>query len=119
MDPIIFGTHMCHRTGIANALTTTSWFYSLYSNTPNNQNQRDFPSVPEILFLLDIGFSIFVPNFPTYITNAKLPNITGNDTFNTSKPLTVANQTKVPILHYVTLTLNTTIEDDTCQFISL
>ena len=31
--------------------------------------------------------------------------------------MTVANQTEVPILHYVTITLNTTIEDDSRQFI--
>ena len=30
--------------------------------------------------------------------------------------MTVANQTEVPILHYVTVTLNTTIENDPCQF---
>ena len=33
-----------------------------------------------------------------------------------SKTLTVANQTEVPILHCVTIILNTTIEDDSRQF---
>ena len=45
----------------------------------------------------------------------QLLNIKQNNTFNPSKSLTVANQTEVPILHYVTITLNTTIEDDSCQ----
>ena len=48
--------------------------------------------------------------------NAKLLGIKQNNPPNSSKTLTVANQTKVPILHYVTITLNTTIEDDSRQF---
>ena len=55
-------------------------------------------------------------NFPTYVTIAKLLNIKQNNTLNLSKTLTVANQTEVPILHYVTITLNTTIEDDSRHF---
>ena len=31
--------------------------------------------------------------------------------------MTVANQTNIPILYYVTIPLNTTIEDDSRQFI--
>ena len=60
--------------------------------------------------------SISVLNYPTYITIAKLPNIKQNNTLKASQTLTVANQTEVPILHYVTVTLNTTIEDDSRQF---
>ena len=30
--------------------------------------------------------------------------------------MTVANQTEVPILHYITVTVNTTVEDDSRQF---
>ena len=40
-----------------------------------------------------------------------------NDTLNTSKTLTVANRKEVHMLHYVTITLNTTIEDDSREFI--
>ena len=57
-----------------------------------------------------------VINFPTNVTIAKLLNIKQNNTLNPSKTLTVANQTEIPIQHYVTITLNTTIEDDSRQF---
>ena len=56
-----------------------------------------------------------VLNYPIYVTIAKLLNIKQNKTLNPSKTLTVANQTEVPILHYVTIILNTTIEDDSRQ----
>ena len=51
-------------------------------------------------------------NFPI----AKLLGIKQNNPPNSSKTLTVANQTEVPILHYVTITLNTSKEDDSRQF---
>ena len=107
---------MYHPTEMANALTPTSWFYSLYTHTSSNQNHRDYPSRFEISFLLDSGASISVLNHPTYITIAKLPNIKQNPPHNSSKTLTVANQTEVPIFHYITITLNTTIEDNSRQF---
>ena len=101
---------------MANAVTPTSWFYSLYIHTTSNQNQRDCPSRLEISFLLDSGASYSVLNHPTYLSIAKLLNIKQNNRLNPSKTLTVANQTEVLILHYVTLSLNTTIEDDSRQF---
>ena len=116
-DPIKLEIHMYHPTEMANALTPTSWFYSLYTHAPSNQNQRDYRSRLEISFLLDSGASISVLNYPTYIIISKLPNIRQNNSHNSSKTLTVANQIEVPILHYVTITLNTTIEDDSRQFI--
>ena len=90
---------MYHPTEMANALTPTSWVYSLYLHTPERQNDNDHPSRLEISLLLDSGASISVLNYPTYLTMAKLLNITCNDKTNhTSKTLTVANQTEVPIL---------------------
>ena len=65
---------------------------------------------------MDIGASIYVINHPTYITIAKLLQIKQNNRPNSSKTLTVANQTEAPFLHYVIITLNTTIEDDSRQF---
>ena len=115
-DPINFEIHMYHPTQMINALTPTSWFYSLYTHASSDQNQRDYPSRLEISFLLDSGASISVLNHPIYITIAKLLQIKQNYPPNSSKTLTVANQTEVPILHYVTITLYTTIEDDSCQF---
>ena len=49
---------------MANVVTPTSWFYSLYIHTPSKQIQRDNPSRLEISFLLDSGASISVLNYP-------------------------------------------------------
>ena len=56
-------------------------------------------------------------NYPTYITLTKLLDIRPNHAsditpHHTSKTLTVANQTEVPILHYANIILNTTIDDN-------
>ena len=100
-EPIKFEVHMYHQTAKANAVTPTSWFYTLYVHTPSSIVQRDNPSRLEIAFLLDSGASIPVLNYPTYITLTKLLEIRPNHTFDlqpqhTSKTLTVANQTEVP-----------------------
>ena len=110
---------MYHPTEMANALIPTSWFYSLCTHIPSNQIVRDFPSRLEFSILLDSGASISVLNFPTYVAIAKLLNIKQIITLNSSKTLTVANQTEVPVLHFVIKTLTTTIEDDSRQFIIL
>ena len=107
---------MYHPTEMANTVTPPSWFYFLYTHAPLNRSQREYPSGLEISVHLDSGASISVLNYLTYITIAKLPIIKQNNTLNASKILTVANQTEVPILHYVTVTLNTTIEYDSRQF---
>ena len=117
-SPINIEIHMYHPTEMANALTPTSWFYSLYLHTPERHNDDDYSSRLEISFLLNSGASISVFNYPTYLTIAKLLNITcNNKTNHTSKALTVANQTEIPILHYITATLNTSIEKTSRQFI--
>ena len=103
-DPINFEVYMYSPTEMANGVTPTSWFYSLYTLAPLNQSQRDYPSRLEFSVLLDSGAYISVLKFPTYINIAELPNIKQNDTLNASKTLTVANQTEVPILHYDTVT---------------
>ena len=120
-DSIKFEVHMYHPTAMANAVTPTSWFYTLYVHTPSSITQRDNSSRLEIAFLLDSGASISVLNYPTYITLTKLLDIRPNHTSdtglqNTSKTLTVANQTEVPILHYANITLNTTIDDNSRYF---
>ena len=108
---------MYHSTEMANALTPTSWFYSLYLHTPERYNDNDHPSRLEISFLLDSGASISVLNYPTYLTIAKLLNITCNNKTNqTSKTLTAANQREVPVLQYITTTLNTANEQTFRQF---
>ena len=120
-DPIKFEVHMYHPTAMANAVTPTSWFYTLYVHTPSSITQRDNPSRLEIAFLLDSGASTSVLNYPTYITLTKLLDIRPTHTsdtgpYNTSKTLTVANQTEVPILHYANIILNTTIDENSRYF---
>ena len=115
-DPINFEVHMYYPTEMANAVTTTSWFYTLYVHTPSCLIQRDNPSRLEFAFRLDSGASISVLIYPTYITITKLldnrPNHASDiGTNHASKNLTVANQTEVPILHYANIILNTTIKD--------
>ena len=118
-SPINFEIHMYHSTEVSNALTPTSWFYSLYLHTPERYNKIDHPSRLEISFLLDSA-SILVLNYPTYLTVAKLLNITcNNQTNQTSKTLTVANQTEVPILDFITITLYTSKDQTSRQFIIL
>ena len=75
-----------------------------------------FHTLVKLVDAEDSGASISVLNYPTYVTIAKLLNIKQNNTLDPPKTLTVANQTKVPILHCVTTTSNTTIEDDSRQF---
>ena len=79
-DPIKFEVHMYHPTAMANAVTRTSWFYTIYVHTPSSIVQRDNPSRLEIAFLLDSGASISVLNYPTYITLTKLLDIGPNHT---------------------------------------
>ena len=65
---------------MTNALTPTSWFYSINSHTPESQNNPDYPLRLEDSSFLDSGASIFVLNYLTYITIAKLLYITNNNT---------------------------------------
>ena len=121
-EPINFEVHIYHPTAVANAVTPTSWFYTLYVHTPSSIVQKDNPSRLKIAFLLDSFASISVLNYPTYITLTKLLDIRPNHTSDikpqhTSKTLTVANQTEVPILHYANIILNTTIDDNSRSFL--
>ena len=112
---------MYHPKAMANAVTPTSSFYTLYVHTPSSMVQKDNPTRLEIAFLSDSGVSVSVLNYPTYITLTKLLDIRPNhfsdlQPHHSSKILTVANQTEVPILHYGIIILNTTIEDNSRSF---
>ena len=98
-EPIKFEVHMYQPTAMANAVTPTSWIYTLYVHTPSSITQRDNPSRLKIAFLLDSGASISVLNYPTNITLTKLLDIRPNQTsdigqHHTSKTLT---SKKLPI----------------------
>ena len=114
--PIYFEVHMYPPTEMANAAAPTSWFCFLYIQTSSNQSQRDYPSRLENTFLMDSAASTSVLKHPTFGTIAKLLYIKQNNTVSSSKASTVANQTEVSILLIVTITISTTIEDDSRQF---
>ena len=82
-DTLKFEVHMYHPKAMANAVTPTSWFYTLYVHTPSSITQRVNPSRLEIAFILDSGASISVLNYPTYITLTTLLDIRPNHTSDT------------------------------------
>ena len=76
------------------------------------------PSKLEILFLLDTGASISVLSLPTFHVIAKQLNLNvPKDIENTrAKTLTIANQTEVPIVHYISMTCFTEVNHQKRSF---
>ena len=84
--------------------------YPLYVHA-SEKKDNILPSKLEILFLLDTGASISVLNSLSFHVIAKqlnlnVPKIIENKR---AKSLTVANQTEVPIIHYVSMTCFTVV----------
>ena len=104
-DPIKFEVHMYHPTAMANAVTPTSWFYTLYVHTPSSIVQRNNPSRLEIAYIILTKHLDIISNHTSDVGSTR-----------NSKTLTVANQTEVPILHYANIILNTTIDEDSRYF---
>ena len=104
-------------TEIANTITPYSWFYPLYIHA-SETNDNILPSKLEILFLLDTGASISVLNLPTFHVISKQLNINvpTNLQNKRAKTLTVANQTEVPIIHYISMTCFTEVNHKTRSF---
>ena len=94
--------HTYQITEIANTMTPYSWFYARYIHA-SEKKDNILPSNLEVLFLLDTGASISVLNLPTFHVIAKQLNLNVPKDIerNRAKTLTVANQTDVPIVHYV------------------
>ena len=109
--------HTCQMTEIANTITPYSWFYKLYIHA-SETNDNILPSKLEILFLLDTGASISVLNLPTFHVISKQLNINvpTNLQNKRAKTLTVANQTEVPIIHYISMTCFTEVNYKTRSF---
>ena len=93
-------------------------FYPLHIHAFERKDNI-FPSKLELLFLLDTGASISVLNLPTFHVIAKQLNLNvPKDIENKrAKSLTVANQTEVPIVHYVSMTCFTEINHQSRSFI--
>ena len=104
-------------TEIANTITPYSWFYPLYIHA-SETNDNILPSKLEIFFLLDTGASISVLNLPTFHVISKHLNINvpTNLQNKRAKTLTVANQTEVPIIDYISMTCFTEVNHKTRSF---
>ena len=116
-DSTKFELHTCQITEIANTITPYSWFYVLYVHA-SERKDNILPSKEEILFLLDTGASISVLNLPSFNVIAKQLNINvpKNIENKIGKTLTVANQTEVPIIHYVSMTCSTEVNNQNRSF---
>ena len=114
-DSTKFEIHTCQITEIANTITPYSWFYPLYVSETND---NILPSKLEILFLLDTGASISIIYLPLFHVISKQLNIKvpTNLENKRAKTLTVANQTEVPILHYISITCFTEVNHQTRSF---
>ena len=116
-DSTKFEIHTCQTTERANTITPYSWFYPLYIHA-SETNDNILPLNLEILFLLDTGASISVLNLPTFLVISKQLNINvpTNLQNKIAKTLTVANQTEVPIIHYISMTCFTEVNHQTRSF---
>ena len=116
-DSTKFEIHTCQVTEIANTITPYSWFYPLYVHTSETKDNL-LPSKLEILFHLDTGASVSVLNLPTFHVVSKQLNINvpKNIENKRAKTLTVANQTEVPIIHYISMTCFTEVNHQNRSF---
>ena len=85
-----------YTTELTNAITPPSWFYNLYIHT-QNETDSNLPSRLEIAFLLDSGALILVLNVPNYMMITRMFNDCNQKQHDTSKTLTIANQSEVSI----------------------
>ena len=116
-DSTKFEIHTCQITEIANTITPYSWFYPLYIHASEGKDNILLSKL-EILFLLDTGASLSVLNLQTFHVIAKQLNLNlpKNIENKRAKTLTVANQTEVPIIHYVSMTCFTVVNHQNRSF---
>ena len=116
-DSTKFEIHTCQITEIANTITPYSWFYPLYVHA-SERKDNILPSKFEILFLLDTGASVSVLNLPTIHVVAKQLNLNvpKSNENGRAKTLTVANQTEVPVIQYISMTCFTEVNHQNRSF---
>ena len=116
-DSTKFEIHTCPITEFTNTITPYSWFSLLYVHA-SEEKDNILPSKLEILFLLDTEASISVLNLPTFHVIAKQLNfiVPKNIENKRAKTLTVANQTEVPIIHYISMTCFTEVNHQNRSF---
>ena len=103
----------------ANAITPSTWFANLYIFKPSEDTS--LPTKLELLILLDSGASICVLNLPTFTILADhfLKCSKHSPHKDECVTLAVANETEVPNLYNVILTLHTSIPGSTRTLVIL
>ena len=104
-----------YTTMMSNAIAPTRWFYNMYIQSTKT-TEISLSSSLEITFPLDSGASISVLQLPTYLIIAKMYDISSSDPLNSSKTLTIANESEVPIKPYETVTCYTSISESSRLF---
>ena len=85
------------------AITPTNWFYKLCIQS-ENKTDSNLHSWLEFAFLLDSGASISVLNLPACMMITQIFNVCNHDQHNTSKTLTIADQSEIPIKQDISVT---------------
>ena len=104
-----------YNTETINALTPTSWFCNLCFHS-QNENDTSLPSILEIVFPLDSGAFVSVINKPNYKMITQLFDVCDHHQRDTSKRLTIANQSEVPSKQYISVTCFSSIETESRNF---
>ena len=91
------------------AITPLCWFYILYIRFQNETNWN-LPSRVEIVFLLDSGEIILVLNIPPCMMITQMFNVWSHDQHDTSKTMTIANQSEVSFKLSISATCFSSIE---------
>ena len=89
-----------HTTKTTNAITSTSRCYNLYIYS-QNETYSNSPSRLEIVSLLDSGACFMVFNTPNYMIITQIFNVCTLDQQETSKTLTVANDSEIPKKQFI------------------
>ena len=87
---------------MTNAISQASWFSIMFLLSQNETNSK-YSSRLEPAFLSESGASVSVLNIPTYILINRLFKVRNYDQHDTSKTLTIANQSEVPSKQYIYL----------------
>ena len=88
---------------MTNALNPISWFF-IPNDHPQNESDSFLPSTLEIDFLLLSAASISVQKISTNLMITQRFNVCNHDHHETWKTLTTANQSKIPMKQYTSVT---------------
>ena len=101
---------------MAIGITATSWLYVLYLHS-NNGADSNSPTSLETVLLLNSGASISILNTPIFMMITQMAHVCDPNQHDTSKTLTIANQSEVPIKHNNSVTCFSSIETKSSSFV--